>query len=171
MNDKATFNEANTATSILRKISDGQADPDFARAVQEAVQASLDTGGKSEVTIKVKIKPNTDRGSLFMDATVTKKIPIVNGAATQMHVGEDGAILTQQEIWMQGGANEDRARTAAITGERPRTAEIAARPSVPALDSPSGRHPVVKPGASAPIAAPNPPAPIKGEAAADGAQQ
>lgn len=142
------FHEANRASEVLSKIGKGAADADFARAVHTAIDRAQATMKKCRVRVEVEIEPNEERGCMLIRAEVSTKLAKLPPPASQMHVGEGGQLLTQQEWMLGGGRDEAQAKPLPI--------ESAAQGS-----SPSGRFPVVNPPAPAPVAAAPTPAPVK----------
>lgn len=146
------FHEANRASEILAKIGKGAVDTDFARTVHEAIDAAQTTGKKAKVVVTVEIEPDEDKGCLMLRAGVSAKIPKLPLPGSQMHVGDRGQLLTQQE-WMFGGGRDE-------APAKPLPIEQVASPSA------SGRLAVVNPPAPRPVVALPPPAPVVGKDAA-----
>lgn len=142
------FHEANRASEVLSKIGKGAADADFARAVHQAIDRAQVTMKKCKVRVEVEIEPDEERGCMIIRAEVSTKLAKLPPPASQMHVGPNGQLLTQQEFLMGGGRDEAPAKPLPI--------ETAAQAS-----SPSGRFPVAKPAAPAPVADAPTPAPLK----------
>jgi hypothetical protein len=74
--------------------------------VHLAVDRAKETQKKARVVLTVEIDPRDDVGSLIMRANVEAKLPKLPPAATQMHVGPNGELLTQMEFLMDGGKSE-----------------------------------------------------------------
>ncbi len=144
------FHEANKASEVLSKIGSGAADADFARAIHEAIDRAQQTMKKAKVRVEVEIDPDEERGSLFVRARVTAKLPELPPPASQMHVGEGGALMTQQE-WMWSGKDES-------LNKKPKPVE-----TPPASPTPSGRFPVAKAPDPAPVASAPTPKPVTGK--------
>lgn len=142
------FHEANRASEVLSKIGKGAADADFARAVHQAIDRAQITMKKCKVRVEVEIEPDEERGCMLIRAEVSTKLAKLPPPASQMHVGPNGQLLTQQEFLMGGGRDEAPAKPLPI--------ESAAQAA-----SPSGRFPVAKPAAPAPVADAPTPAPLK----------
>lgn len=145
------FHPQNTATQLLAKIGSGSADADFARAVHLAVERASQVGKKAKVVLTVEVDPRDETGSLIIRADVVAKLPKLPAPASQMHVGQEGELLTQQEYIFGGGRSEAKQQ-----------------PIAPPASSASGRHPVVAPPAPAPIANAPKPGPVVGKDAAAG---
>jgi hypothetical protein len=155
MTSTTDFHEANRASEILSKIGKGAADTDFARTIHQAIDAATTTNKKATVRVEVTIDPDSEQGCLMLRAAVTAKLPKLPLPGSQMHVGENGQLLTQQEFMFGGGQDEKPAKPLPI--------EQAA-----ASASPSGRFPVAKAPAPAPVAAAPTPKPVVGKDAAAG---
>jgi hypothetical protein len=65
---------SNMFEDMLRKHRRGVAANEASRRLQEAIQASRDTGAASEVTLKVKLRPGTD-DQMQIDIQVANKLP------------------------------------------------------------------------------------------------
>ncbi len=113
--DPNDFSPLNTCSQLLAKIGSGTADADFARAMAAAVARSTRMQKKSKVVLTVEIEPRDDVGALVLRASVEARLPKLPAAATQMHVGPNGELLTQLEHMFGGGPTEaGRAPTAPV---------------------------------------------------------
>jgi len=65
---------SNLFEDMLRKHRRGVAANKASKGLQEAIQASRDTGATSEVTLKVKLRPGSD-DQMAIDIQVTTKLP------------------------------------------------------------------------------------------------
>lgn len=146
------FHDANRASEVLAKIGRGAADADFARAVHEAIDRAQQTMKKCKVLVEVEI--DEERGCLLIRAEVRTKLAKLPPPASQMHVGPNGQLLTQQEFLMGGGRDEAPAKPLPI--------ESAAQ------SSPSGRFPVAKAPVPGPVASAPTPQPVAGKDQAAG---
>jgi hypothetical protein len=146
------FHGANRASEVLAKIGKGEVDTDFARTIHTAINAAQLTNKKAEVTIKVQLEPDEDRGCMLVRASVSAKIPKLPLPASQMHIGPCGELLSQEEIFFGRGAPSESGRVEPI------------QPSTSA----SGRMPVAKAPAPAPLAPAPTAKPLAGKEAAAG---
>lgn len=142
------FHEANRASEVLAKIGKGAADADFARAVHQAIDRAQITMKKCKVRVEVEIEPDEERGCMLIRAEVSTRLAKLPPPASQMHLGPNGQLLTQQEFLMGGGRDE---------------APLALKPAdtPPAASTPSGRFAIAKAPTPAPVADAPAPAPIK----------
>ncbi len=149
------FHELNRASEVLAKIGKGAADADFARAIHQAIDRAQDTMKKCKVRVEVEIDPDQERGCLLIRAKVTTRLAELPPPASQMHVGEAGQLLTQQEFLMGGGRDE--------------APPLQMKPTLPvATETPSGRFTIVPPPAPAPVADLPTPQPVAGKDLAAG---
>lgn len=105
MNER-DFNEANTASAILGKISNGSTDADFARAISTCLDAVQNTHKRAKLTLVIDIEPRDDLGCVELRAEIATKLPKRPAPATQMHVGNEGELMTQQDFLLFGGRSE-----------------------------------------------------------------
>lgn len=161
------FHDANRASEILAKIGSGSADADFARAVHLAIDRCQETQKPGKVIVTVEFDPDEDKGAIIVRAEVTAKLPKLKAPASQMHVGQNGQLLTQQE-WMFGGGRDEKPRQTpldqAVAAARAEAQATQTAPTPPISASASGRFPVAQPPAPAPIAPAPAPKPIAGDA-------
>ncbi len=159
MTTTTDFHEANRASEVLSKIGSGTADADFARAVHQTIDRCRETMKKGKVVVTVEFDPDEDSGCIIVRAEVTAKLPKLRAPASQMHVGPQGQLLTQQD-WMFGGGRDE---SPLVTKPTP------VAQGAPA--SPSGRFKIVDPPAPAPVAAQPTPKPVVGKEAATGEKE
>lgn len=150
------FHEANRASEVLSKIGKGAADADFARAVHQAIDRAQVTMKKCKVLCEVEIEPDEERGCMLVRAAISTKLAKLPAPASQMHLGPNGQLLTQQEFLMGGGRDE------APLQVKPAPIEGAAQAS------PSGRFPVARAPSPGPVASAPTPQPVAGKDQAAG---
>lgn len=150
------FHEANRASEVLAKIGSGAADAEFARAVHIAIDRANMTMKKCRVRVDVDIEPDEKTGALYVSADVTTKLQKLRPPTSQMHLGANGQLLTQQD-WLFGGGRDESPLQV-----KPTPIEQGA------ASSPSGRFKIVQPPAPAPLAAAPTPQPVAGKDAAAG---
>lgn len=129
------YHQANTASAVLSKIGNGSADHDFARAMHTLLDRVQETNKKGKLVCTVEVEPDEEMGCLIVRAEVIAKLPKLPAAASQMHLGPQGELLTQLEFQLGGGRSEAAAPAPAPA------------PAMPAAVAPSasGRLPAVKP--------------------------
>ena len=138
------FHDNNRASAVLAKIGHGTAAADFARAMGMVIDRVRQTNKGAKLVLTIEVKPRDDLGCLEMRAQVEAKLPKLPAPASQMHVGPSGELLSQMDFLMGGGPSET-----------PRPIPQ------PTSSSASGRLPVAKVPALAPIAAAPAPSPLK----------
>jgi len=142
MESSNDFHPKNTASALIAKIGGGTADADFGRAMKATLDRVRQTRKNAKIVLTIEVvlredlKDKNDHGCIELRASVEAKLPKLSPPATQMHVGNDGQLLSQQELWFSGGEPE--------IVPRPVAASAAA--------STSGRFAVAKAPALAPVA-------------------
>lgn len=84
---------SNLFEDLLRKHRRGIAANKASERLHEAIIASRETGGKSEVTLKVTLTPGTD-DQMTVSIQVSAKLPDEKLPGGIFWVGEDGTLLT-----------------------------------------------------------------------------
>lgn len=106
-------------TDVLNDVARGQLVAALTEEYGELVDAIRNTGGKGEITIKLKISPNKgDTDVLIVDAERSIKAPRTPLRSSMFFPGEDGSLLRddprQRVMFSEAGANDpasDASRT------------------------------------------------------------
>lgn len=136
--------QENRASEVLGKIGRGTTDADFARAIGECLDRVKLTKKRATLKLTLEIVPRDDMGCVEMRADISTTLPKLPAPSTQMHIDDQGRLLTQQEFLLGGGPSET---PRPIPVEKP-------------ASSMSGRLPVASRPAPAPIAERPAPAPV-----------
>ena len=135
-NPSTHFPESNRASRIMAELGGGIPDADFAREFTNLIQRCKATGKRGSITLTVAVAPRDDMGCLEVRALVKAKCPMLPPPSTQMHIDENGGLLTQLSFLMGGGRDEvapaplaDKATDQAKVAPLPIAAPLAATPA------------------------------------------
>lgn len=135
-NPSTHFPESNRASKILAELGNGIPDADFARELTRLIQRCKATGKRGSITLTVSVVPRDDMGCLEVRAMVKAKCPELPPPSTQMHIDENGGLLTQLSFLIGGGRDEvapaplaDKAKDQTKVAPLPSAAPLAAAPA------------------------------------------